>query len=115
MMAPGFVCFATSAITASNEAMSVALPAPIPRPFVGVLTATSTRSASLIHLPTSVEKKRFGSLAGRVILSAGLPHWLPHSDVSLADDESDATGTLERDVFRAPSLATRRTSRSCGS
>lgn len=95
--------------------MSVALPAPIPLAFVGVLTATSTRSASLIHPPTSVEKKRFGSLAGTVILAAGFPHWSPHSDVSLADDEPDPTGTLERDVSRAPSLATRRTSRSCGS
>lgn len=74
MMAPGFACFATSVITASKDAMSVALPAPMPLDFVGVFTATSTRSASPMHFPTSVEKKRFGSLAGTVISAAGLSH-----------------------------------------
>lgn len=114
-MAPGFACFATSVITASKEAMSVALPAPMPLAFVGVLTATSTRSASPMHLPTSVEKKRFGSLEGTVISAAGVSHWLPHSDVSLADNSVGRAGAFENEVCRAPSLATRTTSRSWGS
>jgi len=64
MIAPGLACSATVATTASNVAMSVAEPAPIPRPvLVGVLTATRTTSASLMDFAISVVKKRLGCRA----------------------------------------------------
>lgn len=73
-IAPGLAWMAISLVTASRAVRSVAFPEPIPRVFVGVLTAMSTISASLIVFEISVEKKRFGTRAWIAISSLWSPH-----------------------------------------
>lgn len=86
-IAPGLACKAISFVTASNAVTSVALPAPNPLIFVGVFTAMSTISASLMVLATSVEKYRFGSRAV-ILISPSSWHWLSHSEVVELDEDS---------------------------
>lgn len=62
MTAPLRACCTTSAATASNAVMSVALPAPDPRILVGVFTAIMTISESRMQLATFAEKNKFGAL-----------------------------------------------------
>lgn len=64
--APGLATRATDLAADSNMEISVAYPAPRPFDFVGVLTERKTISAMAMCLLQSVEKKRFGSLAGNV-------------------------------------------------
>jgi hypothetical protein len=73
-MAPGLAWMAISLVTASKAVTSVALPAPRPFILVGVLTAISMMSASLIVFEISVEKKRFGTRAGIWISSLCSQH-----------------------------------------
>jgi hypothetical protein len=70
---PFLACCTTSAATASKAVMSVALPAPDPRIFVGVLTAIMTISDSRIHFETFAEKNKFGNREDVVVPSCCLP------------------------------------------
>jgi hypothetical protein len=73
MMAPSLACWTTTAVTASKAVISVALPAPAPRDFVGVFTAIMTISASPMQRATSAEKDRFGGCALCLSGLAGRP------------------------------------------
>lgn len=117
MVAPGRACCATTEVTASKAVISVADPAPLPRYFVGVFTAIMTISASLIHLATSVVKKRLGWRAAMVLIAPLFPsHWLIYSEdevegVSDAIDALDfVVGSVWKVHSREPSRATRRIS-----
>lgn len=80
-----------------------------------------TMSASLIHLATSVVKKRFGWRATIVVLLLAPSHWLVHSDeevegVSDAMDAPDLLlGSFWKVNSREPSRATRKMSLRPGS
>lgn len=120
MIAPGLAWIAISLVTASSAVTSVALPAPIPRILVGVLTAISTISASLIVFETSVVKNRFGTRACTAISSRCSPHRDSHSEVAdEAEDmlamDPDRCSSLENPQALDPSRAIRRTSKSPGS
>lgn len=69
MMAPGLATRATDLAADSNMEMSVANPAPKPLDLVGVLTLKKTMSAIAMCLLQSIEKNRFGCLAGEVVPS----------------------------------------------
>jgi len=101
---------AISLVTASRAVTSVALPAPSPCNLVGVLTAISTISASLMVFEISVEKKRLGVRALTAISSLWYPHWLSQSEVEeLALDmlsrESKRVASLEKEHAFEPSRA----------
>lgn len=101
-MAPGFALSAISRVAPSKAPISVALPAPLPLVFVGVLTVIRMTSASEMHLATSVVKKRFGSLAGSEISSRGSSNSVPINGVLTRAEES-----LQSVVALQPSLAIR--------
>jgi hypothetical protein len=102
-MAPGLACIAISLVAPSNAVTSVAEPAPKPLVFVGVLTVIRIISASAMHFATSVEKNRFGTLAGTATRSLC-------SSPSLSDDDmlsGGLVGPLRNVQAREPSRAMR--------